>query len=163
MKKLFLLNLPIVLPKIIGIPIIEGLIDDEVRVHSMTTYHPISQEQLDVISDDCQVNYLFKIDNIGLSIPSFTTIETEEIDSDLNILTRNKNHNSTYTDTISKVIALKRRFDNNVSLIKRNKQIDELTLNNQDHQDDDYLSHPSIRSINIEEDNMNLNSKVISL
>ena len=44
MKKLLLLNLPIVLPKIIGIPIIEGLIDDEVRVHSMTTYHHISQE-----------------------------------------------------------------------------------------------------------------------
>ena len=67
------------------------------------------------------MNYSFKIDNIGLPIPSFTTIETEEIDSDLNVLTRNKNPNSTYTDTISKVIALKRSFDNNVSLKKRNK------------------------------------------
>ena len=111
-----IINLPIVLPKIIGFLIIKSLIDDEVVVNSMITYYPISQELLAVISENCQVNYQSKIDNTDLLLPNFTTIVTEEIDLDINILTRSNNLNNTYTAIKSKIVKFKRTCYNNVSL-----------------------------------------------
>ena len=111
-----IINLPIVLPKIIGFLIIKSLIDDEVVVNSMITYYPISQELLAVISENCQVNYQSKIDNTDLLLQNFTTIVTEDIDLDVNILTRSNNLNNTYTAIKSKVVKFKRTCYTNVSL-----------------------------------------------